>query len=623
MLMPALLNWLLRLLPTNPICVRLVQGGSRRLRHLYIRSGYLAIIIVVLLFVLLDTGIGGQLSTRELATGGANMFQLISYLQVGLICLLTPVFMAGAIAQEANPRTWDILLTTPLNSLQIVLGNLFGRLFFVLALLFSSLPLFVMTQYFGGVPGNSIFASYAIAATSSLLVAAIAVTLSVTRTAGRRAVFLFYISVVMYLFVTIGIDAYLRRQNPVSAAGQEFYTTIITPLNPFLALEVLLKSNTYVPHDFTGTGAGWLKRAWLSRPIGTFCWLCIGLSALLTVFSTVRLRVIGATVGKNPWYRRVFRLKAKGAQQRPARAVSQNPIAWREAGGRSRTLAAFLSRWGFVAAGVAVAVALVWMFHIGRISIADLRLAVMSVMAGEVVIIALVALNTSATAVSREREDGTLDLILTTPIQPGPYIAGKLRGLVQFLLPMILVPVLTMVVLAVYVATDGLGHGNVMSQDPIPGQTGTFTLPAVLPEGALALPVMLIPFVAFCVMVGLHWSIRSKSTISSVIAAVAVVLAVAGVLGTCAVPAGDNASWLGGAMAAANPVNLVYALVHPADAIPSALQTGGAGDTTGGRVSLVIGAFLAAIVYSALVYAMYVNMKNTFMMTVRKLAGTS
>ena len=53
--MPTFVNWLLRLLPTNPICMRLVQGGSKRMRHLYIRSGYLAVMIVVLLFVLLQS----------------------------------------------------------------------------------------------------------------------------------------------------------------------------------------------------------------------------------------------------------------------------------------------------------------------------------------------------------------------------------------------------------------------------------------------------------------------------------------------------------------------------------------------------------------------------------------
>jgi hypothetical protein len=50
---PPLLRWLLRLAPANPIAVRLVQNGSRRTRHLYIRSGYLAALILVLLWYLL------------------------------------------------------------------------------------------------------------------------------------------------------------------------------------------------------------------------------------------------------------------------------------------------------------------------------------------------------------------------------------------------------------------------------------------------------------------------------------------------------------------------------------------------------------------------------------------
>jgi ABC-type transport system involved in multi-copper enzyme maturation permease subunit len=618
--MPAILNWLLRLLPTNPICLRLVQGGSRRMRHLYIRSGYLAFMAVVLIFVLIGS-VPGQLSVRDLATAGARMFDRVSYLQVGLICLLTPVFMAGAIAQEANPRTWDILLTTPLNSLQIVLGNLFGRLFFVLALLFSSLPLFAVTQYFGGVPGDSILSSYAIAGSSALLVAAIAVTLSVTRTAGRRAVFIFYITVVMYLFTTYGLDLYMRQFNVVTPGSPTRYTTLITPLNPFLALEVLLRSNTYLPHDLTGTGASWLSRAWLSQPIGTFCWLCTIISVILMAWSTIRLRVIGARVGAIPWYRRVLGLGAKGAQERPARTVGHNPISWRESSSRHRTIGAILARWGFVAAGVGVAVILLVYYHGGTINGTSLRLATASVLSAEIVIISLVALNMSAIAVSREREDGTLDLILTTPIQPGPYIAGKLRGLVQYLLPMILVPTLTLGIMALYVVFDGFGRsGGVTMNDPNPQGTGAFNgIPVILPEGALALPLVLTPFIAFCVMVGLQWSIKSRGTIVSVIFAVSIVIAVVGVLSLCAIPAGTSMTVLGSAFVAVSPINLLFALVYPAQTIPSALETG----IPAARTSLVIGSLISAVIYAALVYGMHTNMKRTFMMTVRRLAGTN
>ncbi len=614
--MPAALNWLLGLLITNPICMRLVQGGSRRHRHLWIRAGYLAVMISVVSVALIGSVAAGHASVRELARAGANTFTSISYLQVGLICLLTPVFMAGAIAQEANPRTWDILLTTPLGNLQIVLGNLFGRLFFILALLFSTLPLFAVTQYFGGVPGRSIFASYAIAGSISLLVAAIAITLCVNRAAGKRAVFWFYAIVVMYLFVTYAIDLYIRV--PAASAGTGAYlTTFLTPLNPFLALDVLLRSNTYMPHDLTGEGAGWFVSQWMSRPISTFCWVCLGLSLLMIGYSTLRVRVIGSRSGAVPLHRRLLGLGAAGAVERPARRVGENPIAWRESVARGQTVQAILVRWGFVACGVAIGAGMLVAFHVGVLPANQLQAAAATLLAAEVAVIALVAINMSGTAVSHEREDGTLDLILTTPIQPGPYLAGKLRGIFQYLVPLMLVPTITMGLLALYVLAGGFGHNVTVTA--MPG-TARITLPLVLPEAAIALPLVLAPFTAFCVMMGLYWSIKSKGTIGSVVGAVMTAGAIGGLVGLCAVPAGRSIDVVGAFMAASTPMNLLWAAIYPALAIPSSLDSS---DTTAARVSIVVGAVVAAAGYTACVYGMHSNMKRTFMMTVRRLAGNA
>jgi len=614
--MPAILNWLLRLLPTNPICMRLVQGGSRRMRHLYIRSGYLAVMIIVLLFVILGEVTGGAASFRALAAAGATTFLGVSYLQLALICLLTPIFMAGAIAQEANPQTWDILLTTPLNSLQVVLGNLFGRLFFVLALLFSTLPLFMVTQYFGGVPGESIFASYAIAGFSALVVASIAVTLSVTRTAGRRAVFIFYMSVITYIAVTYAIDIPLRE--PVSPGAQEALTTVMTPINPFLAMEVLLSSNRYVPHTLAGTGSSWLESLWLGRPIMAYCLQCALTSLALIAFSTIRLRVIGASVGRTPWYRKLFGLSARGAQERPPRHVGMNPIAWRESTARGSSLAAMLGRWGFVAIGLLAAIICLTLYHNGVFDGPTFRLAIGTILGAEVIIVMLAALNQSATAVSREREDGTLDIILTTPIQPGPYLYGKLRGLITYLAPMLLAPTITMLMVAVYVLSNGFGReGGVMVNDTV--GTAVIAVPVVLAEGAIALPLVLFAFTAFCVMVGLQWSIKTKGTIGSVIAAVGVTIVVAGVIGLCGMSTGGETFGQFGAVTnALGPVNLVLAIVNPASAIEGSIANRAAT-----AVSLCIGAVIAAAGYGMIVYGMHSNMKRTFMMTVRKLAGVN
>jgi ABC-type transport system involved in multi-copper enzyme maturation permease subunit len=612
--MPPFVLWISRLLPTNPIVVRLVAGGSKRSRHLYIRSGYLAVMMLVLFLSLLQPGAGTTL--KALAQRGAGAFTVISFGQVGLLCLITPIFMAGAIAQESSPRTWDILLTTPLTNFQIVLGTLFGRLFFVVALLLSTLPLFATTQFFGGVPGPAIFLSYAIAASSALIVASIAVTLSVTRSAGKRAVFIFYVAVIMYLFATYAADIFLRERYPVAVGSPQFYTTILTPLNPFLALESLLSANTYTARDMAG--ASFLSAWWLGQPVSAFCWTCALISMGLIAWSTLRLRVIGTRGATIPWWRRLF-MKQLAGGERPARTVGTNPIAWRERTNKGSSIAGRLGRWVFVGLGVAAAIVLLTLYQQKALSTAEFQGALLALVGAEVLIVALAAINLSGVAVSREREDGTLDLLLTTPIQPGPYLAGKVRGLVQYLLPMILVPFLSIGVIAVWVMAGGFGHPDltVSTFTPI-GRTTPITVPVIFAEGAVLVPIVLIAFVAFCVMIGLQWSIKSKGTIGSVIAASGVIIVFAGVLGLCGFGVGRGVAVLGPVLNALSPFNLVVTITRPELTISSSLE-----DLRSARVALAVGALIAAVLYVVAVVSMHATMKRTFMMTVRRLAGTN
>ena len=586
--------------------MRLVQGGSRRVRHLYVRSGYLAILMVILVISLL----GPSQSLRELAQRGATAFTIVAFGQVALICLLTPVFMAGAISQEANPRTWDILLTTPLNALQIVLGNLFGRLFFVLALLLSSLPLFMFIQYFGGVPGESILLSYLVAGCSAFIVAAIAVTLSVTRTAGRRAVFVFYVSVVIYLFTTWVIDYRIRE--PLGVGSSAFFTTVMTPLNPFLALKALLESNTYVPRDM-GVDSSAFVRWWYGYPVAAFCWISAIISFALILFSTLRLRIIGAKVGQIPWYRRLVGLGAAGALTREPRKVGKNPISWRESSAHTLSVAGILGKYSFIAIGLIVVCVLLGLFHGNGMTSQDLRVALVALVGAEVTILILASINMSATAVSREREDGTLDIILTTPIQPGPYIGGKLRGLVIYLLPMLMVPVLTMFIVSIYCM---INPETTTIIDPV--GANTFGSPILSIFSALAMCFLLPSFVAFSVMVGLQWSIRSKGSISSIISSVMVMILIMGILGLCGSASGQGIPVFGAIISAASPFNLVFASFMPAYAIPETIEQGN------GSVgpTLLTGAVMASVVYLGIVSAIHASIKKTFMMTVRRLAGT-
>lgn len=620
--MPVILRWLLRLGPANPIAVRLVQNGSKRTRHLYIRTVYLAVLIIVLLWMLLINTNQASLDYRGLALAGASSFTKIAYLQVFLICVLSPVFMGGAIAQEANPRTWEVLLTTPMTASEIVLGNLFGRLFFVLALLMASLPLFALTQYFGGVPGKSIFASYLVAATTALLVGGIAIALSVSRLVGKRAFFVFYVGVVTYLAVTIALDLWLRGRGlgAPTPSGNDGVTWM-TALNPFLALSALLNPTAYARWP-EGTYSG-VARWFLEMPVTTWC---VGSSLLTLVFvgaSTLTVRSGGlATLASDeagvPLWRTFLRLPPKGAQHRAPKSVWHNPVAWREAASRNATPGKIALKYLFLAAGAAFGVGIVVLYHTGKMSMADFRFALLATLWAELTIIALVAINVSATAISKEREDGTLDLLLTTPITPSAYLTGKLRGLVQFLLPLLAVPFGTLLAGAAYAALGGFGRAALASETSTPAGGAAMVLPTVLPEAALLAPIVVIPFMAFCVMVGLQWSLKSRGILGSVVATVGVVGVISGVVGLCAWKATGSVPYLGPALGALSPASMLYASVEPFDGLNATLARGGAVEA---RASLAVGCLVAGAIWAGVCYGIHSNMVRTFDMTVRKLAG--
>jgi len=623
--MPPLIRYILRLGPLNPIAVRLVQGGSRRVRHMYIRSAYLGVMILVLLWLLLTQGTGGSggaPSYGELAAAGARSFTLVAYLQIGLICILAPVFMAGAIAQEASPKTWDILLTTPMSPGQIVTGNLFGRMFFILALLLCSMPLFALTQYYGGVPGRSIMASYLIAACAALLVGSIAIALSCSRIVGRRAVFAFYVTVVSYLAITIGIDRSMVASG-MGAGPDGDGVTWMTAINPFLTLTALLEPTGYPRADIENPEIGFLASWLLARPVMTWCWASTVLSLVLIVASTITVRAGGlATMAAGaagvPIHRRIMgKGAAKDEMHRAPRSVWNNPVAWREAAARNSSLGRIAARWAFIILGTLWGVGLVAYYHSSPMTADAFRLAIAMTVVGELAVTALVAINMSATAISREREDGTLDLLLTTPLTASAYMSGKMRGLIAYILPLVAVPSATVGIAGLYPLFRGFGNeGKAFVADRI-GNT-QYTAPVVLPEAGLVVLVASLAFMAFCVIIGLQWSIKSKGTLGSVVGTVGVVGAIGGTLGLCGWLSSNQVPLLGAPMAALTPASVVRACVYPVKAMSQTVSESG---LTSARVGLAVGAVIAAAVYAAIVLGLHKAIVRNFDFTVRKLAG--
>ncbi|MBB6428953.1 ABC transporter permease [Algisphaera agarilytica] len=628
--MQAVGRYFWRLGPGNPMVVRIVEGGSRRMQHMFVRMGYLGLLVILVVIGLLaGPGMSSDVSLGELAKAGSQVFRFIAYGQVLGVCLLAPLFMAGAIASEQSGKTYNILLTTPLTNLQIVLGSLAGRLFFVLALLLSGLPLFAVVLVFGGVRTGSVLMAFAVAGCTAVFVGSVAVTLSVLRAGGRKAVFVFVIGIMAYLVGLYALDRGLVR-----ILDPEPYTTWLTSLHPILVLESSLLSDYTPPPAEALVDYPAPLRFFLGSPFAAFVAWTLGGSVLMVLGCALGLRQVGQ--GEAKWLislKRALRISRDERTHAP-RQVTGNPIAWREANTRGKMFGGILGRYGFALLGWAGAGLLVWLYHTNRLpqipasqtagggylpphEVFHRLLTILLVL--EVAVVTLVAIYMSAGCVSREREDGTLDIMLTTPVTPKQYIWGKLRGLVRFLSLMIAVPVLTIVGVSTYALA-----GNIMGWSQtaftyygLDGGAYPDT-PLILPEVGLWLALMLVPFIALCVASGMAWSLKAKGVLGAVVPTVGIIGAVVLVMGLCGWSGLGTTALIGPVVNGFSPATNTAMLINPWDRVDG---FAGEGEIFG-RVSLALAALFAAAGYSMIVYAMIVGMVKGFDQTVRKLSGT-
>jgi ABC-type transport system involved in multi-copper enzyme maturation permease subunit len=692
--------YLYRLVPANPILLRVVSVGGKRKKDLFVRCGYLGLLIFVVILTLIGGDVGGG-DLDRLTTTSTTLFVYMSYLQLALVALLAPIFTAGAITQEKDSQTYDILLATPLTNGQIVLGTLLSRLFFVFALLVSGIPVFGITQIFGGVAFGDILLSAAIAGTTALITGALATTIATFKVGTRRTIFSFYMLIVVYLLGLFLLDVGFDGLSPAvldpdtgqfSAVAQ---TSWLSGVHPFLALRTILDPVGYAPPAMSDLPPGLrdgLVGWYLTAPAAFFVTAGVTVSLLLVLPSVVLLRRMAqSTASPKAWVldKLAFLPGVTAPGNRPPRTVWHNPIAWREARTKASASRAGLLRYGFIAAGLIGAIIVCWLYaqesgeprrYIERgafdarsqtillrgedggtfsvlpsttfqfegesvsATMADRRLAVVGepgftitatgaravtsvslaeiprrldretarrLLLGmvfiEVAVILLIVTNAAASTVTREREDGTLDLLLSTPITSRYYIWGKLRGLVSFALPLILVPTLSCLVFVLYDTGAVIGRG------------GSFGEWLVLPEAIVLVPLLLVVLVSFASIVGMNLSLRTKTTVRSVMASLGIVIGLFALLGWCgSVVTQGNNGFLGLVFAAFSPLTVIMILIDPRQFGGEAVFYASAQQQLQARVIIFAFALIAAGSYLAGVWAMYKNMVTNFDMTIRR-----
>jgi ABC-type transport system involved in multi-copper enzyme maturation permease subunit len=190
------LSWL-----TGPIFDKELRVSSRRRRNYSLRFIYLALLTVSLalmwLAVVRYDGSSLQQVSR-MAEAGQRIIVVIVWFQFLAIQLVAVVMLSTSISDEIYNRTLGVLMTTPINSFQIVMGKLFSKLLQLLLLLGISLPLLAVVRVFGGVPWDYVLSSLCITLTTVIFVGSLSLFFSIFNRRAYSVIIITFLTVVVF-----------------------------------------------------------------------------------------------------------------------------------------------------------------------------------------------------------------------------------------------------------------------------------------------------------------------------------------------------------------------------------------------------------------------------------------
>jgi ABC-2 type transport system permease protein len=257
--------------------------------------GIMVLIAYLYYITFLGTRSAYQMSVNSRQEIGAGIYTILAVLQFGLIVLITPAQTAGTISGEREKQTLDLLLSTSLSPMGIILGKLLSSMSYIVLLVLSSIPLFSMISFFGGITPGDIITLFTFYLVTAFAIGNIGIYYSTTFKKTVTATVMTYVTIFalglisFILGLFMASNHYLNNPNP---SGD--YIPFVLYINPVIGLAQILESqlNGSVG-SIIGMGSSRLRYFWIYNSI-----VMLAIALILFLLSVIKI---------NP----VFRLKSR------------------------------------------------------------------------------------------------------------------------------------------------------------------------------------------------------------------------------------------------------------------------------------------------------------------------
>jgi len=367
---------------THAIFFRELVAASRRKSLFAARTIYLAAALGLILAMWLP-----HAGSWRLHPGlGSDIFTIFAWVQCGLMAALAVAFGSDLIAGERRRNTLDLLLVAGQSSLDIVWNKFLSHMVFLEMLLASSLAGASLIVWFGGVTWLQVLVLFIVLSTVAAQWFAFAVFLSALVRDGRSAGLLACGALAIAFW-----DAALSAGRPwMPMVPRQSMSLLLTDVWPWL-----------YPPDVTAAAV--LTGLWLAAAAAA---MRMGQAPELTPLERLK---------------RLFFASAFGRSRKPRHPspVGTLPLVWRERRSGLLRPGGMAGRIGFLALLVLEAVAVCLLVRARK---ADPLLFLASLLSAAMLVFTAVL---AAGSVTSEKERGTLDLLLTTPLDAQEIVLSK------------------------------------------------------------------------------------------------------------------------------------------------------------------------------------------------------
>lgn len=265
----------------NPVYKKELKIGVRTIKTALIILGYNGLLALFGLFAFYATfeygsRYGGTINYAAVL----ELYAIIAAVEFGLVLFTVPALTAGSISGEREKQTLDILLTTKLTPMQIILGKLTSSISIMILLALSSLPILSLVFSIGGVTFIDMLEFMALIIITAIYVGSIGIFFSclfkktTAATVSTYGALLFLVLGTFFILAAAAILKDMKTATLVTESGYLYQSpkagnwVLICLINPAITCFAMIEGQIGTGTGFVqflrefGTSSQWIENNW-------------------------------------------------------------------------------------------------------------------------------------------------------------------------------------------------------------------------------------------------------------------------------------------------------------------------------------------------------------------------